>query len=60
MKKGKKTMIVTIGLICFVLSYVMFMQFKTVEETNITEIENMSAAELREKSVAWRERYEQI
>ncbi len=59
MKKGKKTMIVTIGLICFVLSYVMFMQFKTVEETNITEIENMSAAELREKSVAWRERYEE-
>lgn len=59
MKKGKKTMIVTIGLICFVLSYVMFMQFKTVEETNITEIENMSAAELREKSVAWKERYEE-
>ena len=59
MKKGKKTMIVTIGLICFVLSYVMFMQFKTVEETNITEKENMSAAELREKSVAWRERYEE-
>ncbi len=59
MKKGKKIMIVTIGLICFVLSYVMFMQFKTVEETNITEIENMSAAELREKSVAWRERYEE-
>ena len=59
MKKGKKTMIVTIGLICFVLSYIMFMQFKTVEETNITEIENMSAAELREKSVAWRERYEE-
>ncbi len=59
MKKGKKIMIVTIGLICFVLSYVMFIQFKTVEETNITEIESMTTAELREKSVAWRERYEQ-
>lgn len=59
MKKGKKVMTVTIGLICFVLTYVMFMQFRTIEETNITEIESMTTAELREKSVAWKERYEE-
>ena len=41
MKKGKRIMIVTIGIICFVLTYVMFMQFRTVEQTNITEIESM-------------------
>lgn len=59
MKKGKRVMTVTIGLICFVLTYVMFMQFRTIEETNITEIESMTTAELREKSVAWKERYEE-
>ena len=34
MKKGKGVMTITIGLVCFVLAYIMFMQFKTVEETN--------------------------
>lgn len=58
MKKGKKIMTITIGLICFVLTYVMFMQFKTVEETNITEIETMTEAELREKIASWKEKYE--
>ena len=59
MKKGKGVITVTIGLICFILTYVMFMQFRTIEETNITEIESMTTAELREKSVAWREKYEE-
>lgn len=59
MKKGKKTMIVTIGLVCFVLSYVMFIQFKTVDETNITQIENMQESELTEKLATWKEKYEE-
>lgn len=59
MKKGKGVITVTIGLICFILTYVMFMQFRTIEETNITEIESMTSAELREKSVAWKEKYEE-
>jgi len=58
-KKGKNVMIITIGCICFILTYVMFMQFKVVRQTDITEIENMSAAELREKTVAWKEKYEE-
>lgn len=52
-------MTITIGLICFVLTYVMFMQFKTVEETNITEIENLTETELREKIASWKSRYEE-
>lgn len=59
MKKGKGIMIVTIGLVCFVLAYVMFIQFKTVEETNITQIENMRETELSEKLANWKERYEE-
>ncbi len=52
-------MTATIGLICFVLSYVMFMQFKTVEETNITQIENMREKELSEKLANWKEKFEE-
>ncbi len=59
MKKGKKIMIVTIGLICFLLTYVMCMQFKVIEETNITEIENLRETELTEKLATWKEKYEE-
>lgn len=52
-------MTITIGLVGFVLSYVMFMQFKTVEETNITQIENMRETELRESLASWKEKYEE-
>ncbi len=59
MEKGKKIMTITIGLICFILTYVIFIQFKTIEETNITEIKTVTEAELREKIVLWREKYEE-
>lgn len=53
-------MTITIGLICFVLAYVMFMQFKTIEETNITQIENMRETELSETLASWKEKYSEI
>jgi len=53
-------MTVTIGLVCFVLTYVMFMQFKIVEQTNITEIENLNETELREKIASWKTKYEEV
>ena len=59
MKKRKGIMTVTIGIICFVLAYVMFMQFRTIEETNITQIENMRESELSEKLASWKEKYEE-
>ena len=52
-------MTVTIGLVCFILAYVMLMQFKTVEETNITQIEHMRETELSEKLASWKEKYEE-
>ena len=45
LKKGKITMIITVGIACFCLVLVMFMQFKIVNETDITSIENMREAE---------------
>lgn len=59
MKKGKNIMTITIGLICFILTCVIFIQFKTVKQTNITQIENLRESELREKIATWREKYEE-
>jgi len=59
LKKGKGIMTITMGVICFVLAYVMFMQFRTIEETNITQIENMRESELSEKLASWKEKYEE-
>lgn len=60
MKKGRIIMTITVGLMCFVLTYVMFMQFKLVEETDITEIENARESELKEKLASWKTKYEDL
>lgn len=59
MKKGKITMIITIGIACFALVMVMTMQFKIVNETDITAIENMREAELKTELANWKEKYEE-
>ncbi len=58
MKKGKIVITITIGLICFVLVYVMFLQFKVVEQTDLTEIETMQEQELKEALASWKSKYE--
>lgn len=58
-KKGKITMTITIGIACFCLVLVMFMQFKIVNETDITSIENMREAELRTQLANWKSKYEE-
>ena len=59
MKKGKITMTITLGLVCFVFMYVMFIQFKTVRETDITEIEAKDESELRTYLASWKTKYEE-
>lgn len=58
-KKGKITMTITIGIACFALALVMSMQFKIVNETDITSIENMREAELRTELANWKSKYEE-
>lgn len=60
MKKGKMAMTITIGIACFALVTVMMMQFKVVNEIDITEIENMQEAELKTELANWKTRYEEI
>lgn len=59
-KKGKITMIITIGIACFALALVMSMQFKIVNETDIASIENMREAELRTELANWKSKYEEV
>ena len=59
MKKGKVTMIFTIAIACFALTLVMFMQFKIVNETDITSIETMREEELRTELANWKQKYEE-
>ena len=47
-------MTIIIGGVCLILLAVMFMQFRTIEETDITAIENMREAELRTAISEWK------
>lgn len=51
---------VVVFIVCIVLVGVMLMQFRTVEQTDITEIENMRESELREALVDWKTKYEEV
>lgn len=59
-KKGKITMTITIGIACFALVSVMMMQFKIVNETDITSIESMQEAELKTELANWKSKYDDI
>lgn len=63
MKKFKVdnfAMAIVMFIVCATLVGVMLMQFKTVEETDITEIENMRETELRKTLSEWKTKYEEV
>lgn len=57
--KDKIIMAIIICLVCSVFFAVMFIQFRTIEETDITAIENMREAELRTAISEWKGKYEE-
>ena len=59
MKKGKTTITITIGLACFVLVLIIFMQFKVVYQTDITSIDTMREEDLKEELASWKSKYEE-
>lgn len=58
--KGKWAITVVMGIVCFILISVMFMQFKTVNQTDITSIEIMRESELRTELASWKSKYEDV
>lgn len=57
-QKPKIVMAISIFSICVVLMAVLFIQFKTVQEVNESDIENLRESELREKISTWKSKYE--
>ena len=60
MKKGKITITICIGLVAFILVFVMSTQIKTVQETDITGIEIMRETELRAELASWKGKYNEV
>lgn len=58
MKKGKIFMIITTSLVCFILTAIIFMQFKVIQETKEADINSMQEAELRQQLYSWKAKYE--
>ena len=58
--KEKIVMSITIGIACFALMLVMFMQFKMVKQTDITAIETMRENELKLELSSWNEKYNKL
>ena len=52
--KANITMSISILLVCVILVSISFIQFKTVEQVNETDIENMRDEELREQISSWK------
>ncbi len=53
-------MAISLFFVCILFMAVMFMQFKTIDETDITAIENMRETELREAISTWKAKYEEL
>lgn len=57
--KSKLAVAITIGIICFIIVYIMCIQLRTIEEIDVTEIETMRETELREALADWKEKYQE-
>ena len=53
-------MTICAGCTALILTMIIFTQFKTVDETDITAIETMRETELRSELASWKEKYEEI
>lgn len=60
MKKGEITITITIGLMVLILTTVIFVQFKTVKQTDIISIENMREEELKTEISNFKQKAEEV
>ena len=59
MSREKKIMAIVIGFVCVLLFAVMFAQFRTIENTDITGIQTAREEELRTMIASWKTKYEE-
>jgi uncharacterized protein YlxW (UPF0749 family) len=60
MKKNKIVVTITVAFACFILFLALFMQFKVVNQTDMSELETMRESELRTELASWKTKYEEI
>ncbi len=60
MKRDKIIVSITVLFMCIILTCVIFMQFKTAWQTNLTDIKNMNEDELKSEILLWQNRYNEI
>lgn len=60
MKRDKIIVNITLSFMCIVLVCVIFMQFKTARQTNLTDIENMNEDELKNEILVWENKYNEV
>ncbi|MBR1653919.1 MAG: DUF881 domain-containing protein [Clostridia bacterium] len=60
MEKGKITISIVVFFISIMLVSLMFIQFRTVEETNSLGIEDMREDELRQEMLLWKAQYNDV
>lgn len=58
--KANITMSISILIVCAILVSILFIQFKTIENINEADIENMREEELREQVSAWKNKYDEV
>ena len=56
-KKGKITITITIGIMAFILTMLIFIQVKTISQTDISELEIMKESELKTELTALKTKY---
>ena len=59
-RKTKIIVSITIGIMCFILVFTMYIQFNTIERTDLANVATMREAELREELAKWNSRYEEL
>lgn len=60
MKKGKLIVTFTVGLMCLILTMLIFMQVKTINQTDISELEIMRESELKTEITTLKTRNDEI
>lgn len=59
MKEGKGIMTVIIGIMCFILTALIFVQVRTISQTDISELETMRESELKTEITSLKTKYEE-
>lgn len=60
MKKGKLAITITIGIMFLILTAVIFLQVKTIKQTDVTSIENMREDEIRTEITSYKQKNEEL